>query len=101
MLIYSIVEKCRTVLFEEENDHSMTYYVKHVFENVKPSRDIAVYFSESFRSFETEKFSRPRNDVDLMNIKLRDTDLRGYSVLPRQVETFVIHYKLLVYKDRP
>ena len=93
-----------TVLPEEYNDRSMIYYVEYVFENVKPSRDVVVYFSESFsafKSFEIEDFSRPRNDLDLMDIQLRGTDLRGYFVLPRQAEPFVISYKLLVYKARP
>jgi len=92
-----------TVLSDEESDRLMSYYVEYIFENVKSSRDVPVYFSESFsafRSFEMDELSRPRNNLNLLNIELRGTDLRGYFMLPRQADPVVINYKLLVEKDR-
>lgn len=91
-------------LSEEEDDRSMSYYVKYIFKNVKSSRDVPVYFSESFnsfKSFEIEELSRPTNDVNLVDVERRGTDLRGYFVLPRQGEPITITYKLVIFKDRP
>lgn len=93
-----------SVLSTEDNDRTMSYRVDYIFENIKPSRDIPVYFSESFnsmKSFEIEELSRPMNNVNLLNIELRGTDLHGYFLLPRQGNPVMISYKVLIFKDKP
>ena len=93
-----------SVLSDEDNDHTMSYRVEYVFENVKPLRDVPVYFSESFnsfKSFQIEELSRPINNDNLLNIELRGTDLHGYFLLPRQSIPMMISYKVLIFKDKP
>jgi len=93
-----------TVLQGDEDSASITYYVEYIFENFKPSRDVQIYFLESFslfKYFKIQNISTPTNNKNLPNFGSYGTDLRGYVFIPRQGSQTMISYNLIVYKDKP
>jgi hypothetical protein len=91
-----------TVLQGDENSDSITYYVEYAFENCKPSRDVQVYFLESFslfKNFQIQNISTVPNNNNLPNIRSYGTDLRGYIFIPRQCSQTMISYNFFVYKN--
>jgi len=92
------------VLKGDETQDSITYRVKYMFENAKLSRDIRVYFKESFSSFkyfQIENISTSNEKDNLPDLISYGTDLRGYISLPRQGGEKMISYDLITYKYKP
>jgi len=93
-----------TVVEGDKHSDSITYYVEYVFENSKLSRNIQVYFLESFnlfKYFQIENLSTPKNNNNLLNIKSYGTNLRGYIFVPYQNSQTMVSYNLIIYKYKP
>jgi hypothetical protein len=93
-----------TVVEGNTNSDSITYYVEYVFENSKLSRNVQVYFLESFnlfKYFQIENLSTPTNNNNLLNIKSYGTNLRGYIFVPYQNSQTMVSYNLIIYKYKP
>jgi len=92
------------ILDGDENSDSITYYVEYIFKNSKSTRDVRVYFIESFSSFQYFQVKNistsndNRNNPDLISY---GTDLRGYMFIPRQGVEKTISYTLIIYKYQP
>jgi len=88
----------------DEDSDSITYYVEYVFENYKLTRDVRVYFMESFglfKYFQVQNISTVNNQNNFPDLVLYGTDLRGYMVIPRQRSQIMFSYNLITYKDKP
>jgi hypothetical protein len=85
----------------DENTDKITYHVKYLFENYKSSRDVHLYFTESFSSikyFQIKNISTSNDKKNLPDLISYGTDLRGYMIIPRQRGEKIISYNLIVYK---
>jgi hypothetical protein len=85
----------------DENADKMTYHVEYLFENYKSSRDVYLYFTESFSSiknFEIKNISTLNDNENLPALVSYGTDLRGYMLIPRQRGQKMISYNVIVYK---
>jgi len=93
-----------TIVQGDEFSDSITYYVEYTFENLKTTRDVRVYFIESFSSFkyfQIINISTLNDKFNFPDLTLHGTDLRGYIVIPREGEQKTISYNLIIYKYKP
>jgi len=92
------------ILEGDENSDSITYHVEYTFENSKLSRDVRVYFVESFSSFryfQVQNISTSNDKINVPDLVSYGTDLRGYIFLPHQHNQKMISYNLITYKFKP
>jgi len=87
------------VLDGDVDGDRIIYEVKYFFENINVSRDIRVYFSESFSLFNYYQIKNISTSKDTFDNQ--DSYLRGSIYLPRQSEEKMISYQLFIYKDKP
>jgi len=79
---------------EPSNDME-TYQVEYIFENVKPSRDVRVYFTESFDAFRfVEVTDIMMRDREQFEMKFDGNFLRGFIPIPRQGARSTLTYTL-------
>jgi len=93
-----------TILEGDQNSDSITYHVEYIFENYKPSRDVRVYFIESFESvinFEIRNISTSKDDKKLPDLVSNGKDLRGYITIPHQRRQKIISYDIITRKTKP
>jgi len=89
---------------DNEDNDSITYYVEYVFENYKLTRDVRVYFIESFSLFkhcQVQNISTSNNENNFPDLVTYGTDLRGFMVIPRQRSQITFSYNLIRYKVKP
>jgi hypothetical protein len=87
-----------------EDGDSVTYNVQYIFENYKPTRDVRLYFTESFSTFtyfEVKDISTSSDDNKLPDLMSYGTELRGYMMIPRERGQKMISYNLTTYKVKP
>jgi len=92
------------ILEGDENSDSITYYVEYTFENSKVSRDVRLYFIESFspfKYFQIKNISTFNDKKNVPDLVLYGTDLRGYMFIPRQGGQKMISYNLIMYNYKP
>jgi len=96
----------RQVDIVDGNEHtdSVTYHVEYVFENYKSSRDVRLYFVESFSAFkyfQVKNISTSNGNKQLPDLVVYGTDLRGFMTIPCQHGQKVISYNVVMYRVKP
>jgi len=86
------------VLEGNDNSNSITYYVEYNFENCKLSRDVRVYFIESFSLFKYFQIRNISTTNDIPDLVSYGTDLRGLFYLPHKNGQKMISYNLILDK---
>lgn len=92
------------ILDGNETSEIMKYDVEYVFESFKPSRDIQVYFTESFSSlkyFQIDNISKLNDNNNYPEIVAYGSDLRGSIFLPRPNGQKTFSFQLTVFKSKP
>jgi hypothetical protein len=88
----------------DEDSDSVTYNVQYVFENYKSSRDVCLYFVESFpsvRYFEVKNISKSNDDKKFPDLVSYGTELRGNLTIPSGRIQKMISYDITTYKAKP
>jgi len=87
----------------DEDSNSVTYNVQYVFENYKSTRDVHLYFIESFTSvkyFEIKNISTSNDDKKFPDLVLYGTELRGNLTIPSGRVQKMISYDITTYKTK-
>jgi len=88
----------------DESSDSMTYNVQYVFENYKSSRDVRLYFVESFSSiryYAVKNISTSNDEKKFPDLEVYGTELRGNLMIPSGRVQKMISYDITTYKTKP